>query len=903
MTRMSSVALPPSRSALLERLVDGAVALRRPSGLVIVESRAGAGLSTTLRLFARRLVERGLVSASSIEHVAAVSWERDDAGALFAQVDSRAVHESPRATAALWRSTIGDDSATEGRRWDAVVIVDDAHDTDRTSIETLVSATRFADAPRVLVVLGLHGEAMADAVSAADLSERLNDITEADAAALAVSRGITMPSVRATELISRTGGSLRLAVELLEGVPTDEWYSAHFSIPAAPSVRARVGAAVADLSHAARETLFSVAVLAQVYRYPVAVRTDDAARLAGVDLEGRHLDELREARLLTSTDACDRRVRLWDDMTALAVSETMIVATRRALHERAASLTEDSATRLRHVWWSHPHASPEVAELLTAEAKVQALEGAWTCAGDLFHLASDATADRREAGELLVQAADALVGAGDVPAALALLPQVEAQRETAARDGLLGYMAIMRGRPHEAASYLNRAWDLALPQRNQALAATVAQRFVLHHLAAGRPVDLVTWADRAIAVDSQAPAAVEAQAIRGLGSAVSEGFDVALDRYRSLLEHSEEGPVRQRMLMASGWLKLAADDLEGARSDLETAVSAETSGSVRISAWARAWLARVQFLTGDWTSAVETATVGADIVRRNGLSFLVPLLEWTATQVHALRGDFEAAQEALRRGFAPSDGYALSRVPHALARAALSEARGDYEDVVRALAPLDQPWADAWIAAPGFWAWADVYVNALTVVGRLDDANDFLTAHEQRSSSHTSARARLLYARGRLLGAQGDLDSARPAFDEALALLEGLPLPYDRARVLFAYGQALRRAGKRSEASQVSLVARDAYNSLGARIYVQRCDRELAAGGLGSNKTDPDVLGLTAQERAVASVVASGATNKEAAARLFVSVKTVQYHLTRIYAKMGVRSRAELAAVWGDSDA
>ncbi|WP_444861226.1 response regulator transcription factor [Arthrobacter globiformis] len=117
----------------------------------------------------------------------------------------------------------------------------------------------------------------------------------------------------------------------------------------------------------------------------------------------------------------------------------------------------------------------------------------------------------------------------------------------------------------------------------------------------------------------------------------------------------------------------------------------------------------------------------------------------------------------------------------------------------------------------------------------------------------------------------------------------------------------MRRAGKRRLASSVLRVARDLYDSLGAATYVDRCDRELKATGLDvGNLPDPSgaVLAavtrpqvqLTAKEQAVAELVAAGATNKEAARALFLAEKTVQYHLIRIYGKLGIRSRSELAA-------
>ena len=97
--------------------------------------------------------------------------------------------------------------------------------------------------------------------------------------------------------------------------------------------------------------------------------------------------------------------------------------------------------------------------------------------------------------------------------------------------------------------------------------------------------------------------------------------------------------------------------------------------------------------------------------------------------------------------------------------------------------------------------------------------------------------------------------------------------------------------------------AREHFARLGAATYVNRCDRELAAGGLHlprSGDAYSDVL--TPQESTVAELVAQGRTNKDVAAELFLSVKTVQYHLTRIYAKLGVSSRTQLAAQWPGDD-
>jgi DNA-binding NarL/FixJ family response regulator len=127
-------------------------------------------------------------------------------------------------------------------------------------------------------------------------------------------------------------------------------------------------------------------------------------------------------------------------------------------------------------------------------------------------------------------------------------------------------------------------------------------------------------------------------------------------------------------------------------------------------------------------------------------------------------------------------------------------------------------------------------------------------------------------------------------------------LRWDRARAHFAYGQTLRRAAKRRDADTVLSVARDEFLALGATSYVERCDRELRAGGVHTARSERALHELTAQETTVADLVARGLPNKEIAAELYISPKTVQYHLTRIFTKLGVRSRSELAALHSGGD-
>jgi DNA-binding CsgD family transcriptional regulator len=348
--------------------------------------------------------------------------------------------------------------------------------------------------------------------------------------------------------------------------------------------------------------------------------------------------------------------------------------------------------------------------------------------------------------------------------------------------------------------------------------------------------------------------------------------------------------------MGLGWLLLAQDDPEAARRELEFAApTARRAGSNRISLWALAWLARARFALGDWAGALHATDQAEVLLGATGLELLRPLVHWTGAQVRALRAEDEEAERHLRLGTAES-AYTVMAVPALLARAHVAEARSDYEAVVRHLAPLVVRTPRGGLDEPGFWPWHDLYANALVVTNRLDEADAFLRPLEAtvQRRGHRSAGARLGYVRGRLLGARGDLAGAVDAFAQARARLEPLPLPYEKARVDFAYGLTLRRLGRRRDAAALLTAARSAFTALDAQVYVARCDRELKTGHPAPRGTTSDVL--TEQERTVAALVATGRSNREVANEMMLSVKTVQFHLTRIYTKLGVRSRAELAA-------
>lgn len=781
-----------------------------------------------------------------------------------------------------------------------VLVVDNAEHADVESVQALASAVRWLGRAQVLLLLVTDVDDRVTGFMRGTLAEvaaeriRLSGIDATAAQHLAARAGIHLSRPTAHRLVEHTGGRPGVVVELLREAGPTLGKGVAARLPAPRRVVAEAAETIDRLSKDARAVLGAAAVLeptaplahvTSLSRVADAVAAVDEAEAAGmvrvVDLEGLPA------------------VGFPDPMVRAAVYELLGPAARQELHRRAAEIVDDEGDRLDHRAAASPGPDADLAAELVAFAQRRAGEGVWADVADAMIKASRLSPDRIDREERLLRGMDALVAVGDLPRAIATAPDVEGLRESALRDAVLGHLAVLRGRPSEAEALLHRAWELASPDRHPGTAALICQRRVLHSLGRWDGEAIVEWADRARAlVEPSHPAAVEAMAITGLGLAASGEVPSARATYTRLRESVREGVQAQRFRMGQGWLDLASDAPAAARRELESAVPGDSNaGSVRISLWAWGWLARAQFLLGDWDEALDAVRRARILLEESELDLLRPLVHWTGAQVHALRDEPGPAAEHVRLGHADLHHYEVMVIPACLARAAVAETRPDYAAVVRALQPLTQLEGHG-VHEPGFWPWHDVYANALVMTNRVEDADAFLAPHEElaRERGHRSAQARTGYVRGRIHGARGDLHAARTSFEAALAALDDLPLPYDRARVNFAYGQTLRRAGKRREADTVVESARELFTALGATAYVRRCDQELKAGGLRAGAGAAGAGELTAQESAVAALVAEGRSNRDVAEELYLSVKTVQFHLTHIYAKLGIRSRGELAA-------
>ncbi|MGH3030712.1 MAG: helix-turn-helix transcriptional regulator, partial [Gaiellaceae bacterium] len=178
--------------------------------------------------------------------------------------------------------------------------------------------------------------------------------------------------------------------------------------------------------------------------------------------------------------------------------------------------------------------------------------------------------------------------------------------------------------------------------------------------------------------------------------------------------------------------------------------------------------------------------------------------------------------------------------------------------------------------------------------GHREEAEAALAVLERQADRADRPWRRAVAARCRGLLVADDRFEAE--FEESLAHHDRTPMPFERARTELCLGERRRRAGRRVDARKPLRSALSTFEALGAAPWAERARAELRASGETVTRHDPTgAERLTPQELQVALVVARGATNKEAAAELFLSPKTIDFHLRNVYRKLGVRSRTELA--------
>ncbi len=898
------------RVAELELLRDllADVATRHPH-VVQIEGPAGVGKTALIERF---LGETGLDQSPTVLRAGG-----DEAETLLAY----GIVEQLARSAGLDPVTVTgtkaplDDPVTVGTRLlslldrdegAVIVVVDDAHWADRPSLSALLFALRRLVADPVLALIGVR-----DAVTGLPESLRrfvggqqgtvigLPGLAEPELRDLAAQLGAPLSPVAARRLHSGTQGNPLHARALLSEFPPQAWSAGQSPLPAPRSFRLVVRDRWAACSAPARRFVDAAAVLGMHSPLP------QVAALAELDDPLPPFDEAAAAGLLAEPGAdTPLTVAFPHPLVRSAVHDSLGVARRSTLHAAAAELVVDASAALRHRVAAAVLPDEKLAADLEAFARHEAARQAWPAAtASLVEAArqSPTPTDRRRR---LLEAVTWMLQNGDAASAALHRAEVAAFAPGPHRDSVLGALTMAAGRPAEAEVLLRQAWTACSDGGEEGaggvepeLAATIALQNAMHTYGRLDGAGTVTWCTRALArtgPDTVTRWAASTYLAHGLGYAGR-----AADSFAAVA--GADGPdfAWLEPRSARGTLRLVEDDLDGARADLAAAaMAASRFGVLNTAAFSFAFLARAEFLAGEWDDAVVHADRAVAINIESDLDFVRSMVVGVAALVPAARGDRDGVERMLEGALRGAGDYERSVVAVSMSRARIGEAVGDPEAVLAALEPVRRfPFRDG-VDEPGFWAWPDLYAEALVAVGRAADADALLVPHEQRAAARgrQSSIARLARARGRVEAALGRTERAEAAFTQALAAVEKVAFPFDAARTRLATGEFLRRSGQRRRAADLLRTAQRGFAELGATPYAERCARELAASGLHpSPRRDRDDTRLTAQELVVARRAAAGLSNRELAAELVVSVKTIEYHLRNAFAKLGVTSRRQLA--------
>jgi DNA-binding CsgD family transcriptional regulator len=787
-----------------------------------------------------------------------------------------------------------------------VVVIDDVQWMDQPSLKALVFAVRRLRVDPVLVLL---------AVPEADVPElpeslhrivtgpagsvlRLSGLDSQGLCDLAERMGVgALHGSAAERLRSGTHGNPLYARAVLEEFAPDEWQPGDSPLPSPRSFRRLVERRYEACGADTRRLVDAAVVLGSRCPLPLA------AALAEVADPIRAVDEAAGRDLLVpSTGQLPWTLSFAHPLVRSALHDALGPARRTALHTAAAALVGDEAVSLRHRVAAAPGWDDALSGDLARFASREARRQRWPSAAAHLVQAARLATDRAEQQRLLLLATSWLLQTGDAATAETFADEIRVFPASPLRDSVLGSLAMARGEPASAEVFLRHAWERCGPETELEVVATIALQYGVHRYGRLDAAGAVEWCRRAL--DRTGPDTATRQTARtylahslGYSGRIDEAF-AATAGADGIAGDDGFGWLQPRS--ARGMLRLVDGDLTGARADLAAvAGTARELGVLNTAAFAFATLSRADYLAGDWDDAVLHAERAMAVNDESEFGFTQAMVFSIAALVPAARGEWAVAEVILGGPAAGQTGdYERSVLALAVSRARLAESRGDSGGVLAALAPVPRfPFRDA-VEEPGFWSWADLYAEALVATGRVAEADALLVPHEERAAQRgrRSAIARLARARGRVEAAAGRSARAEEAFQRAVAAAQEAAFPFERARVELAAGQFLRRAGQRSRAVGLLRSAHDTFAGLGAAPWSDRCATELAGSGLRPTaRRDRDRAALTSQEHVVARLAAANRTNREIAAELVVSVKTVEYHLRNAFQKLGVVRRRELA--------
>ncbi len=579
--------------------------------------------------------------------------------------------------------------------------------------------------------------------------------------------------------------------------------------------------------------------------------------------------------------------------------------TRRRVHGRLAELVVDPEERARHLALAAPGADAAVADALDTAARHASARGAADAAAELAELARKLTPSGNGQAELKrsVEAAVYHFDAGDAMRAFALLEEaiaggspgheramiifqlaaiswldlgrVESLCEQALEEAEgdprlsasilehLAWVGIYRGDLGYAAEHAKAALERAERMDDLSIRADVVATFGMVEFLQGRPADdsmseALGWQEQAMAEVSASEAAAYTPASANYGLQLL--WAGRLDEARDLLQ-------RELALFEARGRYLVRDEF-------------------------LSYLAEVECRAGNWEAATRHAEEAYEIDVESGRIWGRGHTLFPKSLIEAHIGDAAAradAEEGLRLCELNGDPFngSCNGAVLGFLELSLSNPAAAIERLDPVLAFLDQLGA----AEPGIIPCVPDAIEALVALGDLERADELLAVHEEkgRAMDRPWALATAGRCHGLITASRGDRSASMDAFERAIGNHARIEMPFELGRTLLALGEVQRRFKRRRAAGESMRAALETFRTLGAPLWATKAEEALARIGARASPGE-----LTPTEQRVAELVADGRTNREVADALFVSVKTVEANLSRIFQKLGITSRREL---------
>ncbi|HSC93084.1 MAG TPA: AAA family ATPase [Gaiellaceae bacterium] len=799
----------------------------------------------------------------------------------------------PRAVALAVGDTI------YGLAEDAPVLVasDDVQWLDAPSAVALAFALRRVDARPVAVLLarrsGTPRSALEEAVEPVAERIRVGPMSLGAVQGILKARiGRAFPRPVLRRLHEASGGNPFFALELARALerraaPVDP----ATPLPVPETLERLVGDRIRALPEDTHGALLAVAALG----------SPTARLLAELDVRPQELDPALAAGVLVRAD---REIRFSHPLLATEVYAAAPAAERRRMHSRIAEVLSEPVAHARHLALALEAPDEAVASRLEAAAGIARTRGAASVAAELGEAAARATpADRADdrRRRLARAARDHLAGGlPDAAFALArsLLADAAPGRPRAEALVLLGDLENLVGDIGEAVEHHRRA--LREPGLPAVLEAVIHEQLA-HDLRIFEGLGAAEeHARRSVALAEEAgDEALVARALAALATVQfnrgePDSFDLA-ERSLALARASGDRTAVAEAATAHGHCLLWSGRIDQARQVFEELRALAEERDEPVVASALWYLSLVEHQAGELALARRLIEASRELALQYERPELAdePATLMPLARTALFQGEHELARALVQRALAyagPQLGLSTVRANLALL-AMLDHWSGDSARAVERFEEVDRE-----RRAAGFShstsLWVAEQVEALLGLGRIADADAILDEWdtESRRLPHVWAVPEIVRSRGLVAAARGDVATALELLEDAAGRHEEVGDPFGRGRALLALGTMRRRARQKRPAREAIEEARATFERIGAAFWAERARAELGRIG-GRTKVD----GLTPAEQRVAALVAEGKTNREVAAALFLGERTVETHLSHVYAKLGIRSRAELA--------